>query len=295
EVIAQNDIKQPQAILEIAILELSAQGSRTIDPSWGITAGTFSLGFSGGVFSVDFNNNVDHSTGKYIAGSSTEITSGNSASSYGDGTKSGSKSTTTTTLADQNFLGLRNRITIAMQQGKGRVLSNPKILVKNNVESTLDITQEYISNISTQQSAGGAMSSAVNSQTVETDDYGIKLSIKPTITPDGYIYMDLKPSYSVPNGSFQVDSNDEQKKMTLIAERDLELKGVRLKDNETLIIAGLIQETEDKASTKVPFLGDLPVIGVAFRSSARASNKNELIIIVTPKILNDDEPITERM
>ena len=105
----------------------------------------------------------------------------------------------------------------------------------------------------------------------------------------------MNPSYSVPNGSFQVDSADEKKVMQLIAERDIELKGVRLKDNETLIIGGLIQETESKSSNKVPILGDIPFIGAAFRSSSRTSNKNELIIIVTPKILNDDEVIMERM
>ena len=83
--------------------------------------------------------------------------------------------------------------------------------------------------------------------------------------------------------------------MELLAEREVELKGVRLKDNETLIIAGLIQETENKATTKVPWLGDIPFVGAAFRSSTKTNNKNELIIIVTPKILNDDEAIIERM
>ena len=83
--------------------------------------------------------------------------------------------------------------------------------------------------------------------------------------------------------------------MQLLAEREVELEGIRLKDNETLIIAGLIQETEQKSSVKIPVLGDLPFVGAAFRSSNRQSNKNELIIIVTPKIINDDEAIIERM
>ena len=93
----------------------------------------------------------------------------------------------------------------------------------------------------------------------------------------------------------KVESEDESKVMQLLAEREVELQGVRLKDNETLIIAGLIQETENKATNKVPILGDLPIVGAAFRSSTRTSNKNELIIIVTPKILTDDEAIIERM
>ena len=272
ETITQNDIKQKQAILEIAILELSAEGTRTVDPSWTIAAGSFRLSADGGTLSVDFNANHrgDNTSTATAAASSKGIP-----------------------VSPTGGMLLTNRITIAMTQGKGRVLSNPKLLVKNNVESTLDITQEYISNITTQQSTSTLQ--AVQSQTVDTDTYGIKMTIKPTITPDGYVYLDLNPSYSVPNGSFQVDSNDSKKVMQLIAERDIELKGIRLKDNETLIIGGLIQETESKSSNKIPILGDIPFIGAAFRSSSRTSNKNELIIIVTPKIINDDEVIMERM
>ena len=83
--------------------------------------------------------------------------------------------------------------------------------------------------------------------------------------------------------------------MQLVAERNLELKGIRLKDNETLIIGGLIMEVERKSSNKVPILGDIPVIGAAFRDSHKNLEKSELIIIVTPKIINDDEVIKERM
>ena len=274
EVITQNDIKQKQAILEIAILELNANGQRDIDPSWTVAAGGFRLGVSGGTMTVDFNAN------RRVNPSNTTSTSAASSAS-------------SIPVKPDGHLLITNRITLAMKQGKGRVLSNPKLLVKNNVESTLDITQEYISNITTQQSTSTLQ--PVSSQTVDTDTYGIKMTIKPTITPDGYIYLDLNPSYSVPNGSFQVDSNDEKKVMQLVAERQIELKGIRLKDNETLIIGGLIQETEKRTSNKIPVLGDIPFLGVAFRSSSRTSEKNELIIIVTPKILNDDEVIMERM
>ena len=252
EVIMQNDIKQPQAILEIAILELSAEGSRTLSPQWQVNAGTFSLGYSGGGVNLDFNApKVD------------------------------------------NALSLTGRIEVAMKQGKGRVLSNPKILVKNNVESSLDITQEYVSNVSSQMSTDSL--NPVVSQSVETDDYGIQITIKPTITPDGYIYLDLNPSYSTPTSSYPISSGNSTESITLVAERDIELKGIRLKDNETLIIGGLISEQETKNSDKIPFLGEIPLIGALFRSSSRTSNKNELIIIVTPKIINDDEVITERM
>ena len=76
---------------------------------------------------------------------------------------------------------------------------------------------------------------------------------------------------------------------TLLSRRDLELKNVRIKDGETLVIGGLIQETEQKTVNKIPFLGDLPIIGTIFRSTSSSKAKNELVIMITPKILNDGE------
>ena len=76
---------------------------------------------------------------------------------------------------------------------------------------------------------------------------------------------------------------------TLLSRRNLDLKNVRVKDGETLIIAGLIQEQEQKLVQKIPVLGDLPLIGAAFRSTNTVKAKSELVIMLTPKIINDGE------
>ena len=67
------------------------------------------------------------------------------------------------------------------------------------------------------------------------------------------------------------------------------MKNIRIKDGETLAIGGLIQENEQKTVQKIPVLGDLPVIGAAFRSSSTSKSKTELVIMLTPKIINDGE------
>ena len=256
EIISQNDIKQKQAVLEVAILELSANGIRDISPTWQVGAGTFGLAFN---------------------------------------PEQGTLSVTTNAPVGTPGFQMAFDLTMKLQQGKARVLSNPKILVRNNTESTFDVTQEYISNISTQVTSAYG-SQAIQGQTVEKDTYGIKMKIKPTITPDNYIYMDISPDYSIPNGTYSANDNPGTKQiMELIAERKMELKGIRVKDNETLVIGGLIQEREERTLNKIPILGDLPLVGVAFRSSSKTLEKTELMLIITPKILNDDEPVNERM
>ena len=76
---------------------------------------------------------------------------------------------------------------------------------------------------------------------------------------------------------------------TLLQRSDLNLKGIRIKDGETMVIGGMIQEGETKTVSKIPFLGDLPVIGMFFRSTETAKSKEEMVIMITPQIVVDTE------
>ena len=103
--------------------------------------------------------------------------------------------------------------------------------------------------------------------------------------------MNIKPEYSTVAGQVTTMSETGSADIaaTLLSRRDLDLKNIRIKDGETLVIGGMIQETEQKTVHKIPFLGDLPVIGTIFRSTSSSKTKNELVIMITPKILNDGE------
>ena len=77
----------------------------------------------------------------------------------------------------------------------------------------------------------------------------------------------------------------------MLQRRNLELSNIRIKDGETLVIGGLIQETESKTVAKTPVLGDLPVIGSLFRTTSTKNEKSELVIMVTPRIIKDTEDV----
>lgn len=288
EIITQNDIKQPQAVLEIAVLELMASGNKQLTPFWSVTAGTVGITSSQGALSLDFNLN------KVIADSRANSTSTQQANTLNNNalSENGYTNTGANFMTKNQYYQAADtlqtiaRLTYAVQNGKGRILANPKVLVKNNVESTINITQDYVSNIKAQQSA--TTYQPLITQTVEIGQYGIQITVKPTITPDGYVYLDLKPSYSTPTSTAAVNGSS----IELLGNRDLEIENVRLKDNETLIVGGLIWEREQKTVNKTPFLGDLPIVGTAFRSSSNSKSKQELIIIVTPKIISEDEPVS---
>ena len=67
------------------------------------------------------------------------------------------------------------------------------------------------------------------------------------------------------------------------------MKNVRIKDGETLVIAGMIQEKESKTINKIPVLGDLPLVGALFRTTVSSKSKSEMVIMITPKIITDTE------
>jgi type IV pilus assembly protein PilQ len=183
-----------------------------------------------------------------------------------------------------------------IENRKARVLANPKILITNGQESVIDLTQDYVEKVTseylTSTGAGyGASMGAVQRTYTIGSDLGIKVSLTPFISPEGYVTLNITPQYSTVSGEVrtQSETGGSNLEATLLSRRDLDLKNVRIKDNETLIIGGLIQENEQKTVNKIPFLGDLPVIGSIFRSTSTSKTKSELVIMITPKLLNDGE------
>jgi len=69
------------------------------------------------------------------------------------------------------------------------------------------------------------------------------------------------------------------------------LSNVRIKDGETLVLGGLVQEYESKTVSKTPLLGDIPVIGFLFRNSTTTNSKQEMVIMITPRIIKDTEDV----
>ena len=101
---------------------------------------------------------------------------------------------------------------------------------------------------------------------------------------NGFVTLKLDPTISVPVSAGQ----QEGVQIFNIVERQLNSGRIRLRDRQTLIITGVIQESDRQLATKWPLLGDLPLIGQLFRSTSSTRQKNELVIIVTPSILDDD-------
>ena len=291
--IKTNDVKQPQAYLEVSIVELNEAGSKEFANNWSIQSDAWGVKFSGG-----------------------RVSGGREASPYDrvyDITKhywtepkvndDGTITLPTYTAVTGKEKGIYNGSYISwtmnylIENRKARVLANPKLLITNGQESTIDLTQDYVEKVTSEflssTSTGGAGTGTVQRTYTIGSDQGIKVVLTPFISPDGYVTLNIKPEYSTVAGEVRTPSetNDGSTDLqaTLLSRRNLDLKNIRIKDGETLAIGGLIQENEQKTVQKIPVLGDLPVIGAAFRSSSTTKTKTELVIMLTPKIINDGE------
>lgn len=280
EFIADNDKKQPQAYLELSIIELNESGSKALQNTWQYMSKNFSFNAADGstgnhsMFPIFFKGN---SYPHYPANPT-----GPDSSDY-DVTKFPGRSSLTYTI---NYL---------IENNKGRVVANPRILITNGQESTIDLTSDYVKTV-TSQVLETSLSAATQRTYEIGDDNGIKITVTPFISPDGYVTLNINPDYATIAGQVTTKSEAGENapddiQATLLQRRNLELKNVRIKDGETLVIGGMIRENEAKTIKKIPFLGDLPGIGMFFRSTTTTRGKEEMVIMITPRIIADSDDV----
>lgn len=280
--IAMNDKKTPQAYLEVQIISLSESGSKTLDNTWTYYSKNFSFNAGGGQgFSTDPMYPIFLSGKGYMfVDTDSWDAEKNKYETAGTVGKWGGSSQ------------LHYAVNYLVENKKGRVLANPRILLTSGQPSVIDLTSDYVAKVTTQYLDAGASTAAqVQREYDIADDNGIKITISPFISPDGYVTLDIKPEYkTIAERVYSPgETGIQELGATLLQRRDLDLKGVRIKDGETLVIGGMIQESETKTVSKIPFLGDIPVLGMFFRTTNTAKEKTEMVIMLTPQIILDTE------
>ncbi len=171
------------------------------------------------------------------------------------------------------------------ENGVANIKSRPLLSTLNGHTASLKIgtTQNYIFNeimpVTNQLS-----STFLEKESLQKIEAFISFEITPWVGPDNQLTLDIKPDFQTPTGEFSPDKN----KIPAINTRTLE-STVRLKDGETIVLGGLIQETENTTISKIPFLGDIPILGELFTSRSKQSGKAELMIYLTPHIFYGDD------
>ena len=160
-----------------------------------------------------------------------------------------------------------------------KIRSNPSLMAQNNKEASVNIVNQYPILKSTVQGGTGTARDII--QNIERLDVGIKLKLTPTVIPGGQVRMVLNPSIEA-----VVDPGPSGAYTPTIARRDVTTT-VTVPDGETIIIAGLTREDQVKTVQRIPILGSIPLIGWLFRHTVDGTEKTNVLIFVTPRIVAD--------
>lgn len=178
-------------------------------------------------------------------------------------------------------------ISALTNDNKGRVLSNPKIMARNGETATISVGRDVPvltgqqTTISGTSPIGGSVGTGVL-QTIQYRNTGVNLRVRPVINSGNRLDLEVTQEVSsVAQGETGVGSNP------IISNRKIDTK-LSLRDGSTVLLGGLISRDSSTTDAGVPLLKDIPLIGAAFRKRSDSTAQTELLVMITPYVINDD-------
>ncbi|MCC3591233.1 AMIN domain-containing protein [Microcoleus sp. PH2017_28_MFU_U_A] len=169
-----------------------------------------------------------------------------------------------------------------------KILTDPTLVVQEGETANVNITDEIITNITQQTQTTGNTSTTTT--TAVKDKAGLQLGVAiDRVDDNGFVSLRVNPIIRTPGSTRDLATGANTNQITLLGERSLQSGLIRLRDGQTLIVSGIIRDEERITANKIPILGDLPIIGSLFRSTTKDNQRAELIVLLTPQILDDSD------
>lgn len=254
KLIAKLDQPIRQVMIESRLVEAVSNFSKSLGAKLGVNNN-----FTGSSVQIDQQSTLGFDNSLVSAdGLNVNLPSG------GIGTAgAGSIALTIAKLGTGALLGLE--LSALEQEGKGKIISSPRIVTANGQKAKIEQGQERV-----------FTTSVLGVGTVVTKKAVLKLEVTPRITPDDRIIMDVQVS----------KDNFADALAGILNIKEIETQ-VLLDNGETVVIGGIYELDRNDTDTKVPFFGDLPLLGWLFKNTEIIDNKTELLIFLTPRILNE--------
>ena len=175
-------------------------------------------------------------------------------------------------------------LTAQVTSGNAKILTDPTLIVQEGQTANVNLTQEVVGNITLKitDTVGGSRTD----KTFEKQKVGLTLNVKiERIDDNGFVSLSVAPTVNSPTSS----SDTGNGRISLVAERSIQSGLIRLRDGQTLILSGIIQDQDRTTVSKLPILGDIPLLGALFRKTNRQNERREVIVLLTPQIMDDSE------
>jgi type IV pilus assembly protein PilQ len=172
--------------------------------------------------------------------------------------------------------------------GNAKILTDPTLLIQEGQTAGVNLTQEVVGNILRETESSDNLTTVT--VTTEIKEAGLQLNIAvDRIDDNGFVTLNVNPRVTSIGSVQNITIGDDTNQIALLNVRDLNSGQIRLRDGQTLILTGIIQESDRTTVRKVPILGDLPILGALFRSTERTNQRQEVIVLLTPQIMDDSE------
>ncbi len=264
-VIRQLDVRRAQVYVEAVIAELTADKAAELGVQWRATDPTTGAGGIGGT-----NFDVTTSINSVAA---NPLTAGNGLSlGYFEGT---------TTILGTEILNLGALVKALGSDSESNILSTPTLVTLDNEEAEIVVAQN-VPFVTGQFTNTGANDGATNPfQTIQREDVGLTLKVKPQINEGNSIKLEIEQESSSVSETAISGASD------IVTNKRSIKTAVMVEDRQVVVLGGLIDDRLTETVQKVPLLGDIPVLGNLFKSQRTSKTKQNLMVFLKPTILRD--------
>ncbi|CAC5343712.1 MULTISPECIES: AMIN domain-containing protein [Planktothrix] len=176
-------------------------------------------------------------------------------------------------------------LTAQIISGNAKILTDPTLVVQEGETAKVALVEEIVKSVTT--TFVDTVSGTRDSKDFTFQNVGLTLDVNvERIDDNGFVSMRINPTVSAPGDQVDAGGGDFARQ---ILSRTVESGLIRLRDGQTLILSGIIQEQERATVSKIPLLGDLPIVGSLFRRTNKQNQRAEVIVLVTPQILDDSD------
>lgn len=294
ELIRQLDVQSPQVLIEAHLVEATEDFARGLGVQWGynFNAGPTTgnptglnfpgtVGIGGGALGLGRAPNVANPAlpGRAIPLIADFPVPGSFGSGFGPGAGSAIDMTLGSLDATQQITA---RLTALEEQGKGKVISRPRVITMNNVPATiqsLTILRVKMPSTGTVINTGTGGVAGGSSSATEKINTGITLVVTPQISSDGFVLMNIYAKSSQPDFTRSVDGIPNE------VSREAN-SNVLVQDGATVVLGGIFRHTSDDRESGLPFLRNVPGIGWLFKRDLTTKHHEELLVFLTPKVVS---------
>ncbi|MFM7408461.1 MAG: AMIN domain-containing protein [Cuspidothrix sp.] len=256
--LVQLDVRRRQVVVNVKIIDVNLSNINDYNTSFSFNIDNNFFSNDGGVANLNFGSRRPFTT------------------------------TTTTSTPTIDYSSFPKRFLASLkatvESGNAKILTDPTLIVQEGQTANVKLTQEVVGKIKV--TTTDSVSGSREEREITKEDVGLTLAVKiERIDDNGFVSLSAAPVVKSPAGSVDIGNGQE----TLIAERSLNSGIIRLRDGQTLLLSGIIQDQDRSTVSKIPILGDIPLLGALFRKTNRKNERREVIVLLTPQVMDDSE------